>query len=185
MWNMLSIRKAPRRPLELPNASRNPAPEEGIQPSRRDIVGAVSTFAAMAGLGLSVPRPLAAQANSSNGTGILFEGFAVPPKPGVYEAILSQPDGSRYCLFFAEEHKLVAKFSTDRGRTWGATTLLRDVHGSPIPLARNVAHLSLFHLSSGGLGIVHGGPESRPGRDGTVLYRSSQDGGKTWADPVV
>ena len=179
------MNKPPRGLLKRRAARMGSTPCEGIQPSRRDIVGSVSAFATMAGLGLSSSPHLAGQADSSNRAGILFEGFAAPPKAGVYEAILGQLDESRYCLFFGEGRKLVAKFSMDHGRTWGATTLLRDVHGSPIPLARNVAHLSLFHLRSGALGIVHGGPESRPGRDGTVMYRSSHDGGKTWSDPVV
>ena len=37
--------------------------------------------------------------------------------------------------------------------------------------------------------MVHGGPISRPGRDGTVLFRTSDDNGKTWSretaiDPI-
>src|SRR5437868_3442305 len=114
MWNMFSI-------------SQQPA-----SPSRRDFAGSLGVFATMAAFGLSASRLVAAQ-SSSKAAGILFEGFAAPPRPGVYEAILGQIDESRYCLFFAEERKLAAKFSLDHGRTWGATTLLRDVHGAPIP----------------------------------------------------
>src|SRR6266851_1075209 len=102
MWNMFSMNKPPRGLLKRRAARMGSTPCEGIQPSRRDIVGSVSAFATMAGLGLSSSPHLAGQAGSSNRAGILFEGFAAPPKPGVYEAILGKLDESRYCLFFGE-----------------------------------------------------------------------------------
>ncbi len=57
--------------------------------------------------------------------------------------------------------------------------------GTPIETARDTAHLTILHLKSGHLGMVCGGPASRPGRDGTLLYLLSKDGGKTWSPPVV
>jgi BNR repeat protein len=152
--------------------------------SRRSFVRKVGAFATMAGLGLSGSRTTAGQGGSSK-QAILFEGFPMPPKRGVYEAILAQLTPDRYCLFFGEKRQLVAKVSSDYGRTWSATTALRAEDGSPITLARDTCHLSLFHLRSGALGIIHGGPASRPGRDGTLLYRSSHDRGKTWSAPVM
>ncbi|HVC94376.1 MAG TPA: sialidase family protein [Pirellulales bacterium] len=117
--------------------------------------------------------------------GILFEGFAVEARRGVQEATLAQPDDARYWLLFGEQNRLVVKESHDRGRTWSEPKSLSTADGSGIRLARDTAHLSLLRLKSGLLGIVYGGPVARPGRDGTVEFRSSADGGQTWSAPVV
>jgi sialidase-1 len=57
--------------------------------------------------------------------------------------------------------------------------------GTPIETGRDNVHLSLLYLKSKKLGIVYGGPYSRPGRDGTLHFRSSTDGGATWSRPAV
>ncbi|MBM3786836.1 MAG: exo-alpha-sialidase [Acidobacteria bacterium] len=115
----------------------------------------------------------------------LFEGFAIEPRTGVQEAILNRLADGRLWLLFGEGKKLVGKFSADGGRTWGPVQPLLEKGGSPIVTGRDNVHLSLLHLPSGKLGIVYGGPYSRPGRDGTLHFRSSADGGASWSPPVV
>ena len=145
-----------------------------------------SALVAVTGVGLSwsVPKRCPAQSPAS-ASGVLFEDLIIRPRPGVQEVTLAKLKDGRYWLFFGEDKRLVQKFSSDRGRTWGETTKVRGADGSEIPLARNTPHLSLLHLPSGNLGIIYGGPYARPGRDGTILYRTSRDGGKTWSQPVV
>jgi hypothetical protein len=114
-----------------------------------------------------------------------FEGFPIAPRKGVQEVTLSRlPDG-RCWMLFGEGKRLVGKFSFDRGRTWGPTTPVLETGGKPILTGRDNVHLSLLHLKSGKLGIVYGGPYSRPGRDGTLHFRTSSDGGVTWSAAVI
>jgi hypothetical protein len=117
--------------------------------------------------------------------GILFDGFAIQPRRGVQEATLAQLPGGRYWLLFGEKQRLVGKLSRDGGRTWSDAAPVRTVDKGNIPLARDTAHLSVVRLKSGRLGMVYGGPAARPGRDGTVLFRSSGDDGQTWSAPVA
>jgi hypothetical protein len=117
--------------------------------------------------------------------GVLFEGYAVAPRKAVQEAILSQPAEGTYWLLYGENRRMVRKESPDRGRTWGEPVPLETAGGNGIALNRNTAHHSLLRLRSGRLGLIYGGPQARPGRDGTVLYRSSDDGGRKWSRPVV
>jgi len=151
------------------------------QHSRREFVKTALALGASAGLDC-----LSAQSHSSaSKPGILHEGYAVPARKGVQEATLAQPSDSVYWLLFGEKKQMVGKFSKDHGRTWGETTPLASVDGKGIALGRDTAHHSLLRLRSGKLGLIYGGPYARTGRDGTVLYRSSADGGKTWSLPVV
>ncbi len=137
----------------------------------------------MAGLAAS---GLVHAADAQKSDGVLFEGYAVEPRRGVQEATLDQIAPGRFALLFGEKGRLVAKFSKDGGRTWSGPSPLKSADTGDIPLARDTAHLSIVHLKSGRLGMVYGGPASRPGRDGTVLYRTSEDGGETWsaASPI-
>lgn len=117
--------------------------------------------------------------------GVLHEALVLPVEIGrVDEALLSQLKDGRFWLLFGENKKMVGKFSEDRGRTWSETQELKTVDGRGIELAHDVPHHSLVCLKSGKLGLVYGGPLSRPGRDGTVCFRTSSDGGKTWSDLV-
>ena len=98
--------------------------------------------------------------------GVLYEGFAIAPRKGVQEATLGiLPDG-RYILLFGEQKRLAARFSTDKGRTWGPVHPVNEKGGAPIVTGRDNVHLSLLRLQSGGLGMVYGGPYSRPGVTG-------------------
>ncbi len=115
----------------------------------------------------------------------LFEGFAVEPRAHVQEAILNRLDDGRLWLLFGENKRLVGKISKDGGRTWGPVQALTEKGGAPIETGRDNVHLTMLHLKSGRLGIVYGGPYSRPGRDGTLQFRSSADGGATWSPAVV
>lgn len=133
----------------------------------------------MAGAAASLTRARAASGS------VLFEGFPITPRKGVQEVTLGQREDGRYWLLFGEDHKLVGKVSSDGGRSWGPAKPLSEKGGAPIETGRDNAHLSLLHLKSKQLGIVYGGPYSRPGRDGTLHFRSSADGGATWTPPVV
>src|SRR5262249_21161391 len=107
-----------------------------------------------------------------------------PPRRGVQEATLAQLPRGGYWLLFGEKQPLVAKRSKAGGRTRSGTAPVSTVDKGNIPLARDTAHLSILRLKSGRLGMIYGGPAARPGRDGTVLFRSSGDGGQTWSAPV-
>ncbi len=115
----------------------------------------------------------------------LYEGFAIEPRKAVQEAILAKLDERRYWLLFGENKRMVRKVSADRGRSWGATEPVLEAGGKPIEVGRDNLHLSFLRLRSGSLGIVYGGPYARPGRDGTMLFRSSHDQGATWSAAVV
>src|SRR5262245_48223975 len=129
----------------------------------------------LAGLAVS---GVAKAADDPKSDGVLFEGYAVEPRRGVQEATLDQIEPGRYALLFGEKGRLVARYSKDGGRTWSDPLPLKSADTGDIPLARDTAHMSIVHLKSGRLGMVYGGPASRPGRDGTVLYRTSENGGE-------
>ncbi len=118
-------------------------------------------------------------------SGILFEGLIIESRPGVQEATLTRLQDGRYWLLFGEKNRLVGKHSKDQGRSWTETAPVRAAGGLTIPTERDHAHHSVFNLPSGGLGLVYGGPYARAGRDGTVLFRRSGDGGRSWSTPVA
>jgi hypothetical protein len=122
---------------------------------------------------------------STAGSVVFFEGIAIPPKERPLEAALTQLADGRYWLLFGEDKLLVGKYSRDRGRSWGETTLVQEADGSPIELFRQEANVSLLRLRSADLGMVYGGPATRPGRYGTLLFRKSQDEGRSWSPAVV
>ena len=131
--------------------------------------------------GIAASRVCAHAASGS----ILFEGLPIPPRNDVQEVTLARLADGRYWLLFGEGHKLVGKLAKDGGRTWGPTQPLRENGGALIATDRDNVHLRLLHLKSKQLGIVYGGPYSRPGRDGTLHFRTSIDGGASWSRPVV
>ena len=156
--------------------------------TRREFVMSTLGIAGGAALGLRNLN-LEGATTSMNDPGVLFEGIAIAPRSGVQEAVLKRLDDGRYWLLFGEKSQLVQKSSNDHGRTWSKTFAVKQTNGSTIRLAHDTPHLSLLHLNSGRMGMVHGGPISRPGRDGTVLFRTSDDNGKTWSretaiDPI-
>ncbi len=116
---------------------------------------------------------------------VLYEGLAAGPASKVHEAILTRLRDGRYWLLHGRDKTLHGMVSTDRGRRWGSPQPVLEKGGGTIPTARNAVHLSLLHMKSGRLGMIYGGPVSRPGRDGTLHFRSSDDGGATWSPPVV
>ena len=116
-------------------------------------------------------------------SGQVFEGMAIPPRQGVQEVTLVNAPQNGYWMFLGENSQLVRKVSHDGGRSWSDSEMLRSDRGNPIVLARDTAHLSLLLLKSGVMAIVYGGPAARPGRDGTVLYRTSEDG-ITWSEAI-
>lgn len=82
---------------------------------------------------------------------------------------------------------LTMRSSTDAGRTWGEPWDMRDAAGERI----KGNHQSLFRMSSGRLGMVYNDhelfPNGHPTRDAGsgMMFRSSEDAGRTWSDPVV
>ena len=151
--------------------------------TRRTFLLTTSRFSiAAAGLMPAGVRALADDAK----TGLLHDALVIPPRRGVQEVTtVNAPNGS-YWMFLGEKNRLLRKDSRDGGRTWSKSVLQKTSDGDSIPLARDTPHLSLLTLKSGRLAIVYGGPVPRPGRDGTTLFRTSDDGGKTWskAPPV-
>ena len=79
------------------------------------------------------------------------------------------------------------KTSRDGGRTWGDFCELKDRAGGPV----HGFHQSVFRMQSGRLGVVYNDtrlfPGGTPGRDleSGMMFRSSNDEGRTWSDPVV
>ena len=154
-----------------------------MRQTRRNFVK--STLGISSGAALALTNlNLLSGATSLSDRGVRFEGLVIPPRRGVQEVVITRIENNQDWLLFGERLRLVAKTSNDHGRTWSETFAVKETDGSEIPLAQNTAHLSLLHLKSGRLGIVHGGPISRPGRDGTVHFRTSEDSGKTWSKAI-
>jgi len=151
--------------------------------SRRDFVKSSLGMAGSAGLGFATLRYAQGTVGKSS-QGVLYEGIALAPRSDVYEATLRRLDTNQYWLLFSQNNKLVGRSSTDNGRTWSKTFTLKDTDRKPIDLS-GCAHLSLLHMQSGRLAIVYGGPNARPGRDGTLLFRTSADNGSTWSKEVA
>ncbi len=151
--------------------------------TRRTFLQTTSRFSiAAAGLLPTGVRALAEEPE----TGLLHDALVIAPQRGVQEVTTVNAPGGRYWMFLGEKGRLLRKDSRDGGRNWSKSVLQKTADGDSIPLARDTPHLTLLKLKSGRLAIVYGGPVTRPGRDGTTLFRTSGDGGKTWskATPV-
>lgn len=118
-------------------------------------------------------------------SGMLHEGLAIASRRGVQEVTTVNAPGGEYWMFLGEKKRLLRKESRDGGRTWSKPVPQTTAGGDAIPLARDNPHLTFLTLKSGRLAIVYGGPVARPGRDGTTLFRTSDDGGKTWSKPTA
>ena len=152
--------------------------------TRRSFIQTTTGFAAAGLLGV---RQTAYAGEPEKG--VLFEGLAIPPRRGVQEVTTVNTPKGEYWMLFGEKNRLVRKVSRDGGRSWSDPVVQTTSAGDDIPLARDTAHLSLLTLKSGQLAIVYGGPVTRTGRDGTVLFRTSDNDGKTWSkstaiDPI-
>lgn len=111
----------------------------------------------------------------------LYEGYLLPPGSGVKEVTTVNAPGGEYWTWYGINKRLVRQRSRDGGRTWSDPVTQKISSGETVPLARDNAHLTMLTLKSGALAIVYGAPAARPGRDGTVLFRRSDDGGATWS----
>ena len=111
----------------------------------------------------------------------LYEGYLLPPGSGVKEVTTVNAPNGEYWTWYGMNNRLVRQRSRDGGRTWSGPVTQKTASGETIPLARDNAHLTMLTLKSGALAIVYGAPAARPGRDGTVLFRRSDDGGVTWS----
>ena len=151
--------------------------------TRRTFLQTTSKFSfAAAGL---LPTGMRALAGETE-TGLLHDAMVIAPQRGVQEVTTVNAPGGRYWMFLGEKGRLLRKDSGDGGRNWSKSVPQKTADGDSILLARDTPHLTLLKLKSGRLAIVYGGPVTRPGRDGTTLFRTSTDGGKTWskATPV-
>lgn len=123
-------------------------------------------------------------------------GYADEPREGpiAVEGTLHRcEDGS--ILFSAHDvvedggrgrHLICARLrrSTDGGRTWGEPRYFAGRDGNLF----ECFHLTLLRLPSGRMGLVHATrdvPRGRTGRDGGTAFRTSDDHGNTWSDPVT
>ena len=115
---------------------------------------------------------------------LLHEGFVIKPQRRGQEVTTVALSDDRYWCLYGIKKRLAVKESSDGGRSWSKPRQIKTVTGKTLKLARDAAHLSLLKLKSARLAIAYGGPVTRPGRDGTVQYCTSSNGGRTWTDPT-
>ena len=105
----------------------------------------------------------------------------LPFQRGTYESTLLKMDGDRVMMINDYGHKLQRLDSTDRGATWTSPEALKTASGDTMFGYRT----SVLRLKSGRIGLVHTGKHARPGRDGSLIFRTSDDEGKTWSEGVA
>ena len=121
-----------------------------------------------------------------------------PATPGTVEALIAEGDTDGELLFVYSDLPNAVRTSEqdteppirfmrspDAGRTWPEQWTALDAEGLPI----FGFHNSLLHLQSGRLGLAYSAIDrehGHPGRDyaSMILYRTSDDGGRTWSAPV-
>jgi hypothetical protein len=106
------------------------------------------------------------------------ECLAVIDGIGRHAAFVELPDGK---IMVLEGNKYA--LSADGGMTWGSREVLRDKAGKPLPVDDG----SLVRLSGNALGltgIVHTSREYRRSDIYHIAFWRSDDGGKTWSNPV-
>ena len=115
----------------------------------------------------------------------IYETMLLPISGHVNEASLLALADQKVAVFHgivaSDETSIQMKVSSDRGRSWSETEPIRSVAGDEIPGYR----MSPIRLKSGAIGILYTGPRTRPGRDGTLLFRRSDDEGRHWSEPVA
>ena len=99
----------------------------------------------------------------------------------VNEAILQVLAGDRLAVFSGHSHPITWRISDDRGRTWTEPGPIVDRNGEAFEGWR----CSVARLKSGKLAMVYNCNGIRPGRDGGLSCRTSDNEGATWSDPVV
>ena len=99
----------------------------------------------------------------------------------VNEAVLQVLSGDRLAAFSGHPHPITWRISADRGRTWSDRRPIVDRSGETFVGWR----CSVARLKSGKLAIAYNCNVVRPGRDGDLWFRTSDDEGETWSDPVV
>lgn len=114
-----------------------------------------------------------------------YETMLLPISGGVNEASLLVLADQKVAVFSgavaSDQTKIQMRVSSDRGRNWSESEPIRTVAGEDIPGYR----VSPIRLKSGAIGILYTGPRVRPGRDGTLLFRKSNDEGRHWSEPVA
>ncbi len=113
-----------------------------------------------------------------------------PTPPGYVEPLVieGEQDGQLWLIYceIYRDSSIHFKVSEDAGRTWRQEWTARDTAGRDIP----GFHVSVLRLQSGRLGMIYSAANKdfgHPGREHyrMVHYRSSDDGGHTWSDPVL
>ena len=110
-----------------------------------------------------------------------FETMVYDYTDHVHEAILFVLDDHRICAVSGHSRPMQWRLSQDRGRTWDEAKPLVDAEGNPVEGHR----ASICRLKSGKLGLVYNGETQRPGRDGILCFRASDDEGKSWSARTV
>ena len=110
-----------------------------------------------------------------------FETMVFDHTQHVHEAILLVLDEQRICAVSGHSRPMQWRTSCDRGRTWDEAKPLADTQGQPVAGHR----ASLCRLKSGRLGLVYNAETRRPGRDGILCFRASDDEGKCWSERTI
>ncbi len=113
-----------------------------------------------------------------------------PAIPGHVESLVLEGNRSGQLWFVYSEvytdQSIHFKVSDDAGRTWKEDWKARDSTG------RDICgfHISVLRLKSGALGMIYSDSNKEYGHSGRenhkiVHYRVSEDGGRSWCDPVL
>jgi len=98
--------------------------------------------------------------------------------PSLLEASLFELADGRVALFYEGEDRLLTwKISEDAGRTWSEGRRMLVDGGEAIVGYR----ASLVRLKSGRVGLVHTATPHRVGRDGPLMFHTSDDECQTWS----
>jgi hypothetical protein len=149
--------------------------------NRRDVLGSVAaSLTATATLQAVTAASAEGQASPDAGRVPGHEAIVVPPIGGPNEsALITLADGS-VGMSYGSDGVVRMQVSKDAGRSWSTRRALVTADGKDVTGSRT----SPIRLKSARLGLLHTGGRMRPGRDGKLVFRVSQDEGLTWSEGV-
>ena len=151
--------------------------------SRREFLGSLAVGVSAAVAGIDTPATAKDPTRKTTKRRAAMPGYEtilLPPRPGTYEATLANLADGSVGLFYDRGGMLQMRSSKDHGRSWDDERPLVTGKGAKIPGSRT----SPVRLKSGKLGLLHTGVRVRPGRDGKLVFRDSDDEGRTWSQGV-